>query len=168
MPKTRKLTLMAMLTALSLIVFVIEAQIPAPVPIPGVKLGIANMITLVAMLVLGRREAGLILLTRIILGSVFTGGVAALLFSIAGGALAYAVMCLALKHFPEKMLWAVSILGAVAHNAGQLAVAVAITKTAGLLVYAPVLIASAIVTGAFTGLGAMYLTRAVRRLDKRS
>ena len=55
MPKTRKLTLMAMLTALSLIVFVIEAQIPAPVPIPGVKLGIANMITLVAMLVLGRR-----------------------------------------------------------------------------------------------------------------
>ena len=54
MPKTRKLTLMAMLTALSLIVFVIEAQIPAPVPIPGVKLGIANMITLVAMLVLGR------------------------------------------------------------------------------------------------------------------
>lgn len=167
MPETRKLSLMAMLTALSLIVFVIEAQIPAPVPIPGVKLGIANMITLVAMLVLGRREAGLILLTRIILGSVFAGGVSALLFSIAGGALAYAVMCLALKRFPEKMLWAVSILGAVGHNAGQLAVAIAITKTAGLLVYAPVLIASAIITGAFTGLGAMYLTRAVRRLDKR-
>ena len=167
MPKTRKLTLMAMLTALSLIVFVIEAQIPAPVPIPGVKLGIANMITLVAMLVLGRREAGLILLVRIILGSVFAGGVSALLFSIAGGALAYAVMCLTLKRFPEKMLWAVSILGAVGHNAGQLAVAIAITKTAGLLVYAPVLIASAIITGAFTGLGAMYLTRAVRRLDKR-
>ena len=78
MPKTRKLTLMAMLTALSLIVFVIEAQIPAPVPIPGVKLGIANMITLVAMLVLGRREAGLILLVRIILGSVFAGSVTVL------------------------------------------------------------------------------------------
>ena len=66
------------------------------------------------------------------------------------------------------MLWAVSILGAAAHNAGQLAVAIALTKTAGLLVYAPVLIASAIVTGAFTGLGAMYLTRAVKRLDKRA
>ena len=168
MPKTRKLSLMAMLTALSLIVFVIEAQIPAPVPIPGVKLGIANMITLVAMLVLGRREAGLILLVRIILGSVFAGGVSALLFSIAGGALAYAVMCLILKRFPEKMLWAVSIFGAVAHNAGQLAVAIAITRTAGLLVYAPVLIASAIVTGAFTGLGAMYLTGAVRRQDKQA
>ena len=100
MPETRKLTLMAMLTALSLIVFVIEAQIPAPVPIPGVKLGIANMITLVAMLVLGRREAGLILLVRIILCSVFAGSVSALLFSIVGGALAYAVMFLTLKSFP--------------------------------------------------------------------
>lgn len=157
---------MAMLAAVSLIVFVIEAQIPPPVPIPGVKLGIANMITLVAMLVLGRREAGLILLVRIIMGSVFAGGVSALLFSIAGGALAYAVMCLTLKLFPEKMLWAVSILGAIAHNAGQLSVAVAITKTAGLFVYAPVLVASAIVTGAFTGLGAMYLTKTVRKLDK--
>ncbi len=166
MPKTRKLSLMAMLTAVSLIVFVIEAQIPPPVPVPGVKLGIANMITLVAMLVLGRKEAGAILLVRIIMGSVFAGGVSALLFSIAGGILAYAVMCLTLKLFPEKMLWAVSILGAIAHNAGQLALAIAITKTAGLLVYAPVLIASAIISGAFTGLGAMYLAKALRKLDK--
>ena len=69
MPKTRKLALMAMLTAASLIVFIIEAQIPPLVPIQGVKLGLANMITLVAMLILGRKEAGAILLVRIIMGS---------------------------------------------------------------------------------------------------
>lgn len=163
MAKTKKLALMAMLTAASLIVFVIEAQIPAPVPVPGVKLGLANVITLVAMLLLGRREAGLILLVRIAMGSVFAGGVSGFIFSICGGVLAYAVMCLTVRAFPLKMLWVVSALGAVAHNIGQLIAAVAITKTAALLVYAPVLLASGIVTGVFTGLTATYL---LIRLDK--
>lgn len=163
MAKTKKLALMAMLTAASLIVFVIEAQIPAPVPVPGVKLGLANVITLVAMLLLGRREAGLILLVRIAMGSVFAGGVSGFIFSICGGVLAYAVMCLTVRAFPLKMLWVVSALGAVAHNIGQLIAAVAITKTAALLVYAPVLLASGIVTGVFTGLAAAYL---LIRLDK--
>lgn len=162
MPKTRKLALMAMFTAASLIVFVIEAQIPAPVP--GVKLGLANVVTLIAMVMLGRREAGLILLVRIAMGSMFTGGVSAFIFSIAGGALAYAVMCLTLKLFPEKLLWVVSVLGAIAHNLGQLIAAIIITKTSSLMLYAPVLLASAVVTGAFTGIAAMYLTQ---RLDKR-
>lgn len=163
MAKTKKLAIMAMLTAASLIVFVIEAQIPAPVPVPGVKLGLANVITLVAMLLLGRREAGLILLVRIAMGSVFAGGVSGFIFSICGGVLAYAVMCLTVRAFPLKMLWVVSALGAVAHNIGQLIAAVAITKTAALLVYAPVLLASGIVTGVFTGLAATYL---LIRLDK--
>lgn len=163
MAKTKKLALMAMLTAASLIVFVIEAQIPAPVPVPGVKLGLANVITLVAMLLLGRREAGLILLVRIAMGSVFAGGVSGFIFSICGGVLAYAVMCLTVRAFPLKMLWVVSALGAVAHNIGQLIAAVAITRTAALLVYAPVLLASGIVTGVFTGLAATYL---LIRLDK--
>ena len=163
MAKTKKLALMAMLTAASLIVFVIEAQIPAPVPVPGVKLGLANVITLVAMLLLGRREAGLILFVRIAMGSVFAGGVSGFIFSICGGVLAYAVMCLTVRAFPLKMLWVVSALGAVAHNIGQLIAAVAITNTAALLVYAPVLLASGIVTGVFTGLAATYLSI---RLDK--
>lgn len=164
MPKTRKLALMAMFTAASLIVFVIEAQIPAPIPVPGVKLGLANVVTLIAMVMLGRREAGLILLVRIAMVSMFTGGVSAFIFSIAGGALAYAVMCLTLKLFPEKLLWVVSVLGAIAHNLGQLIAAIIITKTSSLMLYAPVLLASAVVTGAFTGIAAMYLTQ---RLDKR-
>lgn len=163
MPKTKKLSLMAMLTAASLIVFVIEAQIPAPVPIPGVKLGLANVVTLIAMLLLGRREAGLVLAVRVAMGSIFAGGVSAFLFSAVGGTLAYAVMCLTVKLFPRKMLWVVSALAAVAHNLGQLLTAVAITKTASLMAYAPVLLASGIITGVFTGLVAIYLAA---RLDK--
>ena len=99
------------------------------------------------------------------MGSVFAGGVSGFIFSICGGVLAYAVMCLTVRAFPLKMLWVVSALGAVAHNIGQLIAAVAITKTAALLVYAPVLLASGIVTGVFTGLAAAYL---LIRLDKRA
>lgn len=166
MNKTKRLTLLASLTAIALTIFVAEAQLPPIVPIPGVKLGLANLVTLTAMAALGRREAGAVLLVRIILGSMFTGSVSAMLYSLSGGVCAYAVMCALIGLFPEKLLWVVSVLAALAHNAGQLASAVAVTGTPGILVYAPVLIAAGIVTGAFTGLAAMYLTRALRHVMK--
>lgn len=163
MSRTKKLALMAALTAIALTIFVAEAQIPPPVPLPGVKLGLANIITLVAMVLLGRREAGEILLMRIILGSMFAGSMSALLFSIAGGALAWAVMCVTIRFFGEKQIWVVSVLAALAHNAGQLAVSVWVTGTVSILVYAPALLAAGIVTGVFTGVAARYLIRAVRK-----
>ena len=92
MKGTKRLAVLAMFTAIALTIFVAEAQIPPIVPIPGVKLGLANIVTLIAMALLGRRQAGEILLVRIVLGSMFTGGVSAMLFSIAGGVLAYLVM----------------------------------------------------------------------------
>ena len=113
---------------------------------------------------LGRREAGLILLVRIAMGSMFTGGVSAFIFSIAGGALAYAVMCLTLKPFSGKLLWVISVLGAIAHNLGQLIAAIIITKTGSLMLYALFFLPLGGCNGAFTGLAAMYLTQ---RLDKR-
>ena len=100
---------------------------------------------------------------RILLGSVFTGGMAALLFSIAGGALAWVIMCLTIRFFGEKQIWIVSVLAALGHNAGQLAVAVWVTGTVSILAYAPVLIAAGVVTGVFTGIAALYLIRAVRK-----
>ena len=112
MPKTRKLALMALLTAIALTIFMIESQLPPPVPIPGVKLGLANIITLVTMLLLGRKEAGAVLTVRVIMGAMFSGSMASLLYSAAGGALAYAVMCLTVGLFQEKQLWIVSALAA--------------------------------------------------------
>ena len=124
MKGTKRLAVLAMFTAIALTIFVAEAQIPPVVPIPGVKLGLANIVTLIAMALLGRRQAGEILLVRIVLGSVFTGGVSAMLFSIAGGVFAYLVMCLTIRRLPERLLWVVSVLAAFGHNAGQLLVAV--------------------------------------------
>ena len=162
MSKTRKLVFMALLTALELVIWVIEAQIPAPVPVPGVKLGLASVITLTAMAVLGRREAGAILLARVLLGTLFAGSVSAMLFSLAGGALSWCVMAALIGLFPEKLLWVVSVFGAIGHNAGQLLAALVVTGTPGILWYGPALLAAAIITGVFTGLGAMYLTKALR------
>lgn len=164
MPKTKKLALMAVLTAIALTIFMLEAQLPAPVPIPGVKLGLANIVTLTAMLILGRREAGAILAARIVMGAVFAGNPSAMLYSAAGGVLAYAAMCLLVDVVPEKRLWAVSAVSAVAHNMGQLLACVLVVKTPGVFIYAPALIVSGVITGVFTGFGAMYLVRALRKL----
>lgn len=165
MPKTRKLTLMAILSTIALIIFVIEAQIPAPVPVPGVKLGLANIITLVAMVVLGRKEAGAVLFVRVFLGSLFAGSPSTLIYSAAGGFVAYLVMCLLIGSMGDERLWLLSALSAIGHNAGQLGACALILKTPGILVtYAPVLAISGIITGIFTGLAAMYLIRALRKM----
>ena len=162
--KTKKLVFMALLTAIALTVFVIENQIPAPVPIPGVKLGLSNIITLVAMVLLGRKEAGIVLLLRILMGAMFAGSPSTLLFSAAGGALAWLVMCLTVGLFGEKQLWIVSALAGLAHNAGQLLTCALVVKTPGVFAYAPILAASGVVTGVFTGLAAQYLLKALKKL----
>ena len=162
--KTNKLVLLSLLTAVSLGIFILEAQIPPPVPLPGVKLGLANIITLVTMVLYTRRDAGLVLLCRILLGSLFAGSVSALLFSLTGGLLSYAVLCLLIRLFPERQLWIPSIFSALGHNLGQLAAAVVVSGTGKLLVYAPALLTSGILTGAFTGLAAMYLVRSLKKL----
>ena len=86
--KTRKLTQMALLTAIALTIFMVEAQIPALVPVPGVKLGLSNIITVFAVFAMGSREAAAILFVRIFLGAVFAGNFSTIFYSAAGGALA--------------------------------------------------------------------------------
>ena len=167
MSKTQKIVFMALLAAIELTIWVIEGQIPAPIPVPGVKLGLASVVTLTAMVLLGRKEAGVILLARVLLSALFAGSVSALLYSLTGGAVSWCVMAALVGLFPEKLLWVVSVFGAIGHNAGQLLAAVAVTGTPGLFWYGPALLAAAIVTGAFTGVGAMYLVRALRAYEEK-
>ncbi len=163
--KTKKLTALAMLTALSLIIFIIEAQLPPLVPIPGIKLGLANIVTLITIYMYGRKEAFCVLALRIGLGTVFTGHMLSLIYSISGGLLSYIVMALLFKLFDTKRLWVISILCAIAHNIGQITAAVAITHVPELIWYLPALMISAIITGAFTGVIAMLIlnNRNIRR-----
>ena len=85
---------MALLTAIALTIFMAEAQIPNPIPIPGAKLGLANIVTVYAMFVLGPRDTLMILLARVFLGSVFSGQMMTFWYSMAGGLACFAVMLL--------------------------------------------------------------------------
>ena len=161
--KIRKLTTMAMLCAVALIIFVIEAQIPALVPIPGIKMGLSNIITVFAVFTLGSWEAVLILAGRIFLGAVFAGNFSTILYSAAGGTLAILATILLKKLVKESQLWVAGCLGAIAHSIGQMAMAIAITGTPGLVIYLPVMIGCSILTGSFTGLCAQALVK--RRKD---
>ena len=162
MKKLNKLTTTAILTAAALVVFVIEAQIPAFTSIPGIKLGLSNVFTLFTLYAVGVPWALALLLIRVLLGGLLTGQAAAILYSLAGGLLAFGAMLLGRKLLPEKQLWVVSVFGAIFHNIGQLAAAVAVTGTSEILYYLPVLLISGILTGAFTGLCAQLVLRRLR------
>lgn len=159
MVKTKRLTLTAMLTGIAVAVLAVESQIPPIVPVPGVKLGLANAVTLFAMAVLSRREAFLTLAVRIILSCVFSGGMSMFVYSVSGGVLSFAVMCAALKRLGCDKIWAVSVFGAAAHNVGQLAAACAVTGNAAVMYYLPALLISGIVTGLFTGMCTYYILK---------
>ena len=155
--KARKLTLMALLTAIALTIFMIEAQIPAPVPIPGIKLGLANIVTVFAVFALGSKEAASILFVRIFLGAVFAGNFSTILYSGAGGLCAILVTIGLRKILTEKQLWVAGALSAIGHSIGQMAMAIAVTSTPSLAVYLPVMIICSVITGLFTGLCAQLL-----------
>ena len=156
--KTRKLTVLAMLTALALIIFIVEAQLPPLAPVPGIKMGLANIITLITLVWFGRKEAFTVLMLRIIMGSIFAGQMMSLIYSLAGGILCFVVMSLLIAPLKDK-LWVVSVFGAAAHNIGQIIIAVLITSTWQIAAYLPLLIISAVVTGAFTGAISTFISK---------
>ena len=155
--KTRRIVLLGLLTAIALTIFMLEAQLPALLPVPGVKLGLANIVTVFTVFLLGSREGVLVLAARVFLGAVFAGNFGTILYSAAGGALAIALTIGLKKILKENQLWVAGCAGAVAHSVGQMAVALWVSGTWGLLYYLPILIAVSIVTGLFTGLCAQFL-----------
>lgn len=157
--------MMALLTAVALIIFAVEAQIPVPVPIPGVKLGLANVVTLFAVYTIGRKKAAAVLLLRIVLGSLVCGQVASMAFSLAGGALCFCVICILKPMMTDRQIWVLSIFGAIGHNIGQIVIATAFAGTLSMLLYLPVLLISGIITGLFTGLCAQYLYKHLKKVN---
>ena len=155
----KRLTTDALLLTAALIIFIVEAQIPPVVPVPGVKLGLANIITVYAIRRVGPKDAFLILIARIILGSVFAGQTVSFLYSLGGGLLCFAAMLLVRRILKEDQLWVASVIGAIFHNVGQTIVAIAVFGTVNVAFYFPVLLLSGIVTGVFTGVAAQALVR---------
>lgn len=165
--KLKKLLYLALLTAISLVLFVVENQIPAPVPVPGVKLGLGNVIVVAVLFLYGPWEALAVLGAKILLSAILTGNLSALAYSTAGGLLSWGGMCLLRPLLREKQLWAASVLGAMLHNFGQLLAAMAIAATPGLIAYLPVLLLSGMVTGLFTGVAAQAVVGRIKKIKQK-
>lgn len=155
--KAKKLTQLGLLTTIALIIFIVELRIPNLAPMPGVKLGLANIVTVYAVYRFTAQETALILYARILLGSIFGGNMLALLYSLGGGTLCLLGMLFLRKVIDEKHIWVCSILGAVLHNIGQISVALAVMKTTAVVSYLPFLMLSGCAAGAFTGMCAQIL-----------
>ena len=148
--KTKQLTTGAILAALALALSYVEGMFPLPVPLPGFKLGLANIVTLFALYTLGAPSALAILLVRVLLGAMFAGNASALIYSLLGGVCAMAAM-IALSRWDRLSVYGVSVGGAAAHNIGQVAAAMLTLGSAAPLAYLPALLIVAVFSGALTG-----------------
>ena len=160
---TKKLALCAVLTALALGLSTLESLFPVSVlvPLPGIKLGLANIVTVFALYRLGDIPALAILIARCLLGAMFAGNASALLFSLMGGVLAMLTM-IVLRRVRGLSVYGVSIAGAAAHNIGQICAAMVVLGGTAVLGYLPVLLGVSLITGTLTGFVASLLFRAMR------
>lgn len=149
--KTSRMAAAAALTALALIFSYIEFLIPLPMPAPGMKLGLANVVVLLALYRLGAKKALEINILRILLAGLLFGSVFSILYSLAGGLLSFAVMCL-LKRTGLFSITGVSMAGGVAHNVGQLAAAALVISDLRIFYYFPPLLLSGMLTGLLIGI----------------
>lgn len=160
MKKTKRLTLCAVMISLALALNYMERFIPLQlvIPLPGIKLGLANIVTLIALYLLDVKSAAVILLLRCLMGSMFGGGVTGLWFSLLGGTLAIITMALS-KKCPLFSVYGVSILGAAAHNVGQIIASMVLMQSVLIGAYLPYLLIVALFTGFATGSAAAGVLR---------
>lgn len=160
---TKKIALCGVLTALAMIFSYIESVIPVPIPVPGIKLGVANIAVITILYVLGVKEAIVINLLRIVLTSLLFGNVNSFLFSISGATLSLTIMII-MKKLDFFSCIGVSVCGGVMHNIGQIIAAVFIMGSEAIVFYLPVLIVSGVFTGVVIGVVSGIVAKHVRKV----
>ena len=160
--KTKKVAFLGLAIALAMILSFVESQIPALVAIPGIKVGLPNLVIVFLLYRVGWKETVIVSLVRIVLVSILFGNVQTMTFSVAGAILSLLSMILL-----KKLNWfsciAVSIVGGIFHNVGQIVAACLWTQTAEVALYLPVLLVSGTIAGTVIGLVAGLV---VKRLEK--
>ncbi len=166
--RVKRLTLCGLMTALAIVLSLTERLFPldAVVPVPGIKLGLANVVTLFALTRLRPRDALAILICRVVLSSLLMGSVTALLFSLTGGLLSLAIMQVLLRVEGRFCsLLGVSVAGAAAHNVGQIVAAVVWMKTGAVIAYLPFLLVMSVPLGLVTGLTCSVALTHLKKID---
>ena len=165
--KTSDIALYALLISLALAVSFFESFLPtAMIPLPGVKLGLANTVTLFALYSLGFFPALIILICRCVLSSLFGGGISALAFSLSGGVLALFIMRIC-KKCRQLSIYGVSIGGAAAHGIGQILAACVMLGSFSAVFYLPLLLASSVITGFLTAFISQILISRTKNMFKK-
>ncbi|MFR5602210.1 MAG: Gx transporter family protein [Lachnospiraceae bacterium] len=155
-----------MLVALAFILSYVEAMIPVPIPIPGVKLGLANLVTIVGLYTVGIPGTAAVSFVRIVLAGFTFGNMFSMIYSLSGGVLSFLLMVLFKKSGWFSQV-GVSIIGGIGHNIGQICVAALVVQTKGVFYYLPALLVSGVVAGAVIGLlGGMIVTRIQKVIRK--
>lgn len=152
--KLKRLTALSLYVTLSLAIYAAESAIPPLVPIPGIKLGLANIITLILLQRHSLKDAALVLTARILLSTLLFGQFMSFFYSLSGGFLSLLFMFLTCRLLHKKLSFLTGAVGGLTHNLGQLLTAFALTATPGVFAYLPFLTLSGILTGLFTGLAA--------------
>jgi heptaprenyl diphosphate synthase len=161
--KTKRIVILSLMVAQALVLSLIESWIPLPSPVPGVKLGLANIITVTVIIFYGFKDALSVVLVRCILSSIFGGGFTGFFFSMAGGILSTIVMYVLYSRGSKVFsIIGISIAGAVAHNIGQTIIASFVMKDVAIFMILPVLLISGVVMGFFVGLCSSFLERTLR------
>lgn len=160
---TKKIASCGVLTALAMIFSYIESVIPIPIPVPGIKLGVANIAVITILYVLGVKEAIVINLLRIALTALLFGNVNSFLFSISGAVLSLTIMII-MKKLDFFSCIGVSVCGGVMHNVGQIIAAVFIMGSEAIVLYLPVLIVSGVFTGVVIGVVSGIVAKHVKKV----
>lgn len=156
MIKGKEVAFLGMMTAVAIIATYVERLLPSPVPaVPGIKLGVANVVILTLLYIFNAKSAVLVNMTRIVLVGLMFSGVYGMIYSLSGGMLSFGVMYLA-KRSEKLSIIGVSILGGIFHNVGQIIIAAAVLRTKELFYYLPVLLVSGVITGILVGYGANH------------
>lgn len=143
----------------------VESLIPPLAMVPGVKIGLANIVTVFLLYTLGVRAAGAVSLVRVLLSALLFGNVQSLIFSLSGAILSFVIMIIA-KHLLPFGTVGVSVLGAIAHNAGQIIAAVIVMETMGVAYYFVPLVVSGTLGGLFVGIVAATITVRLKKILK--
>ncbi len=158
----KTIALLAMMIALALVFSYVESLIPVSFGVPGVKLGLANLVIVAALYLMGGRQALVISVVRIVLAGFLFGNLFSILYSLAGGLLSLAVMAL-IKRTGKVSVVTVSVAGGICHNIGQLLVAMAVVENLNLIFYLPVLLVSGFLTGLLIGIVSRLILPRIRR-----
>lgn len=158
-----KISIVAILCALTIALGIAESMLPAPYGIPGIKLGLGNVAVLLSLYVLGAKVSFFVLFAKIGIGAIFSGSALSFAYSAGGGLASFLVMLLLSKALKNDFVWIVSVFGSIIHIVTQVVIASVVMSSHSILLLLTVYIPTSVLAGVFTGVCAAAVLRKIKK-----